>query len=231
MVLCYQLYRLAQLILNKIHAGQTNHRRAEKKILHLRDLHYSERAIVSKLGKPKSSIHDVIVNSNPQSAQHPVQPKLQISNDKQQEKAKVPSPAKLEIESPGPPSSPEFYQEQGVVEATIRKEGDRADEFDPFFSDRLTHPRTVDINTRPRQTWGEIAEQKMFRILQKYGLPYREIRDYVKLFRSDLFVLLNDRALLTSLIVAFGEAPGAQAAFFEFKALRPKLVHMYFSQA
>lgn len=70
----------------------------------------------------------------------------------------------------------------------------------------------------------------MYQILQKYGLSYKDIRDYVKIFRSDIFVMFNDRALATSLTLAFGEAPGAQGAYFEFKALRPKLVRMYMSQ-
>lgn len=87
--------------------------------------------------------------------------------------------------------------------------------------------RSTYTENRRLKTGGEIVQPEMCRILEKLLLPCKDIRKYVKIFRLDMFVIFNDRALATSLNLAFGAAPGAYAAYCEFKALRQKLMRMY----
>lgn len=198
-----------------------------KQILHLRHiLHYSERTIVKKLGIAKSTVHDVIVDSRAQPVQHPVQPNVQVSYDQQEEKAKVWSPAKIEIGRPRPPSQPEFYLGEGEVDATFRTEGERADEFGSFYFS-LIRPRLVEPKTRPRQSFREHLEQEVCRMLAKYGLPEKRVRSTYDLLRMDRTIILVDEALEPFLGLAFREAPGAQAAYEEIRAIRQKLLHTY----
>ena len=139
-----------------------------KQILYLHcTLHYSERIIVKKLGIAKSTVHDAIERSRAQSVPHPIQCNVQVSYDQQEEKAKVQSPAKLKVASPGPTSPwPGFYQVEGGVDATFRTEGERADEFGSFFY-TLIRPRHVEPKTRPRQSFREHLEQEVCRTLAK----------------------------------------------------------------
>lgn len=113
-----------------------------------------------------------------------------------------------------------WRKEPRAVRAALRGQADA----ESPIPDRMTQ--------RERQkTLGEIVGAELHRILQKQGFPYQDISNYLDILMLDVSLIFDDNRLATSLYLGFGENPGAwAAAYYEFKALLPKLMDMYLSQ-